>query len=153
MAHNARLTGKVPPMPQNGTMYDDPKLLWFLRAIAVVFALGVAVHALDIAGQTGFDWSAAPAKWRALDVVYLVVDLIVVAGILAKRAIGWMAFIAATASQIVLYTALRGWLLDVPPEFALTPRHAGFMDMLVMFHAGALALFAGLVVWSGKRPA
>jgi hypothetical protein len=133
-------------------MYDDPKLLWFLRAIAAIFALGAAVHALNIAGLTGFDWSSAPAKWQALDVVYLVVDAIVVAGVIARRAIGWMAFVAASASQVALYTAFRPWLMDIPADFTLTPGHTGYMDMLVTFHAGALALFAGLVVWTGKRP-
>jgi hypothetical protein len=133
-------------------MYDDIKLLWFLRIVAVAFALGALIHVFNIAGITGFDWSAAPAKWQALDIVYLVLDLVVVVGVVTKRAIGWMAFIAASASQIVLHTALRPWLLDVPADFALGAEHQGYMDMLVTVHAGALALFAGFVVWSGRRP-
>jgi hypothetical protein len=43
--------------------------------------------------------------------------------------------------------------MDVPADFTLGPEHEGYMDMLVTFHAGALAMFAGLVVWAGKRPA
>ncbi len=39
------------------------------------------MHIANIAGFNGFDWLSAPLKWQLLDVVYLVLDIAVVAGV------------------------------------------------------------------------
>jgi hypothetical protein len=53
-------------------------IIW---VVALFYLYGAAVHVFNILGLSGFDWRAAPLKWQALDVVYLVIDLVVAAGV------------------------------------------------------------------------
>ena len=81
-------------------------------ALVVAYLYGASVHVANMAGLTGFDWSQAPFKWQALDVVYLVLDVTVVIGLLFAPRLGLASFTVAAVSQIVLYTALRSWILN-----------------------------------------
>ena len=103
------------------------------------------MHVLNIAGMSGFVWADAPLKWQVLDVVYLVLDVIVCAGLLRRRRFAIIAFYLAAASQIVLYTLLRDWIVDVPATFAVTDAQRDYLTALVIFHVTALAFVTAAV--------
>ena len=65
-------------------------------------------------GLTGFDWLSAPLKWQTLDVVYLILDLLVVVGLFSGWKIGFVAFYIAAVSQILLYTVLIPFSINHP---------------------------------------
>lgn len=114
-------------------------ILW---TVALFYAYGAFVHVANIAGLNGFDWPTAPLKWQVLDVVYLVLDIVVAIGLIIGWRIGIVAFFVAAASQIVLYTAFRTWILDVPEAFARTPEEIAYLDTLVAFHVITIAAVA-----------
>ncbi len=114
--------------------------------VALFYLYGALVHALNILGFSGFDWRAAPLKWQLLDIVYLGLDLLVAAGLILGWKAGIYAFYVAAISQIVLYTALRDWIVDVPPEFALSEEQRGYLTSLVIFHGVTLTLIS-LALW------
>ncbi|MDX1575284.1 MAG: hypothetical protein R3285_03760 [Kiloniellales bacterium] len=95
--------------------------------------------------MSGFEWRTAPLKWQILDIVYLGLDLAVVAGFALGRRFGFFAFYAAAASQILLYTLLRAWVLDVPEAFARSPEETAYLDLLVGFHVVTLVLVTGVL--------
>ena len=102
--------------------------------IAAFYLYGAAVHAFNMLGLSGFDWRAAPLKWQLLDVSYLILDLLVVIGLILGWKAGIIAFYLAAISQIVLYTLLREWIVDVPADFAVTEEQRGYLTGLVIFH-------------------
>ncbi len=53
-----------------------------IGVVALLYAYGAAVHALNMLSLTGFDWVTAPLKWQVLDVVYFILDVLVVLGLL-----------------------------------------------------------------------
>ena len=108
--------------------------------IAAAYAYGAYVHVANMAGLSGFDWPSAPLKWQVLDVVYLILDLAVVTGVVFARRFWIVAFGIAAISQIVLYTALRSWVLDVPAAFVVPPEGVNYLDGLVAFHLASLAV-------------
>ena len=115
-----------------------PRLV--LWVIAAFYAYGAYEHIASIAGQHGYAWSEAPFKWQALDIVYLTLDIVVVVGFLLRWRIGVFAFFAVSVSQLLLYTLLRPWILDVPVKFTPTPEHLGYINMLVIFHIVSILL-------------
>ena len=121
----------------------------FLVFIALLFAYGAVVHGFNMAGASGFVWADAPLKWQALDVVYLLLDVAVAAGLLWRRNWGVVLWIAAAYSQIVLYTLFRSWVLDVPQAFA-RPGGEQALDGLLAFHFASLLIFGLLVWWRQK---
>ena len=112
-------------------------ILW---GVALFYAYGAIVHLMNIAGFSGFDWLRAPLKWQILDIVYLVLDIIVAAGLLLGWRSGLFAFYIAAISQIILYTAFRQWILDVPQEFVRSPQEISYLGGLVVFHVITLVL-------------
>ena len=128
------------------TVVLPPVLSYCLVAF---YGYGAAVHVANMLGWTGFDWSAAPLKWQVLDGLYLVLDVAIVAGLLARC--GWAvpALVFAAISQILLYTLLRGWVLDVPAEFAVAPAELAYLNGLVGFHIACLAAIGAVV--TGRR--
>ncbi len=108
--------------------------------VALFYAYGALVHVMNMLSLTGFDWRSAPVKWQVLDVVYLVIDVFVVAGLLLSWKVGYVAFYLAALSQIVLYTAFRSWIVDVPPEFAVSDEQRSYLTGLVVFHCVTLVL-------------
>lgn len=90
--------------------------------------------------MTGLEWRSAPVKWQALDVLYLIIDVVVVVGLPLSWKAGYVAFYLAALSQIVLYTAFRGWIVDVPPEFAVSDEQRSYLTGLVVFHRVTLML-------------
>ena len=61
-------------------------------------------------------------------------------GLIFAWRIGLIAFFAAAISQIILYTALRSWITDVPQEFARPPEEVNALNGLVIFHIAMIAL-------------
>jgi len=76
--------------------------------IAAFYAYGVLIHNLIIASVTGISCPDAPLKWQILDIVYLVLDVVVVVGLIRGSWLGIGAFFLAASSQIALYTCLPG---------------------------------------------
>ena len=124
-------------------------ILW---VIALFYGYGALVHVANILGLSGFDWSSAPRKWQLLDVVYLVLDLIVVIGFFAKWKPSYVVFYLTATSQIVLYNVLRAWLLDVPADFAVDPEGESDLNDLIAFHAVALVLVTVALRLRGSDP-
>ena len=124
-------------------------IIW---VIAAFYAYGALVHVLNILGLTGFAWLDAPLKWQVLDLVYLALDAAVVIGLPAGARWGYWAFFAAAISQIVLYTAFRDWIVDVPARFARSPEEIAYLDALVAFHIVTLVL-ACLALWLKRNRA
>lgn len=122
-------------------------IIWI---VALFYTYGAIVHAMNMLGLSGFDWSTAPRKWQVLDVCYLAIDIVVAVGFFAGWRIAYPAFFAAASSQIVLYTLLRDWIIDVPAEFAVAPEQVAYLDSLVLFHVITIAL-VGLVWWLTPR--
>ncbi|MBO6758704.1 MAG: hypothetical protein JJ902_20395 [Roseibium sp.] len=114
--------------------------------IGAFYAYGALVHILNMAGMAGFDWPDAPLKWQVLDVVYLLLDIVVVAGLLRGVAAGYAAFFVAAVSQILLYTLGRDWIVDVPEAFARTPDERAYLNTLVAFHIVTMCAL-GLALW------
>ena len=112
-------------------------ILWI---VALFYSYGALVHVMNMLSMTGFDWSSAPLKWQVLDIVYLVIDVVVVAGFLLHWKAGAIAFYLAALSQIVLYTVLRSWIIDVPAEFAVSDVQRSYLTGLVVFHCLTLIL-------------
>ena len=108
--------------------------------IALFYLYGAAVHVFNILSLSGFDWRAAPLKWQVLDIVYLVIDLLVVVGLIFSWKAGFVAFYVAAISQIVLYTVFRDWIIDVPVDFAVSDEQRGYLTTLVIFHFVTIGL-------------
>lgn len=117
-------------------------VLW---VIAAFYAYGALVHLLNMAGFSGFDWRTAPLKWQVLDIACLGLDVVVVTGFVLERRFGFIAFYAAAASQILLYTLLRDWILDVPEVFARSREEIAYLDLLVGFHIVTLMLVTAVL--------
>ena len=118
--------------------------------VAAFYAYGALVHILNMLSLTGFDWRAAPFKWQALDVVYLLIDLLVVVGLMLSWRLGFIAFYVAALSQILLYTVFREWIIDVPAEFAVSEEQRGYLTSLVIFHNVTLVLVPA-ALWYRSR--
>ena len=110
-------------------------ILW---TVSACYAYGAAVHAMSIAGLAGYDWTDAPLRWQVLDVAYLALDAVVVVALPRRRAVGYAAFFCAAISQIVLYTAMRGWVLGASAPLSGADASAQ-LDALVAFHMIAIA--------------
>ena len=118
--------------------------------VAAFYLYGAAVHVFNMLGLSGFDWRAAPARWQVLDVSYLILDLIVVVGLALGWRAGFIAFYLAAISQILLYTLLRDWIIDVPAEFAVSDEQRGYLNGLVGFHCVTLVLVS-VALWQRAR--
>ena len=118
-------------------------IIWI---IALFYLYGTAVHVFNILGLSGFNWREAPLKWQVLDIVYLVIDLIVVIGLILSWRIGYIAFYLAATSQIILYTVFREWIVDVPPEYSVNDEQRGYLTSLVVFHCATIVLLT-LALW------
>ncbi len=108
--------------------------------VTLFYAYGATVHLLNMLGLAGFDWSDAPVKWQVLDVAYLLTDLVVVVGLVRRWRISIAAFYLAATSQIILYTASRGWFLDVPEPYAGMSAQPWYLNALVVFSLLTLAV-------------
>ena len=108
--------------------------------VALFYGYGALVHVLNMLGLSGFDWFSAPFKWQALDVIYLALDLVVLLGFFLGARSSIVAFYVAALSQIALYTVFRGWILDVPAEFAVSAEQQSYLSLLVAFHAVTIVL-------------
>lgn len=119
-------------------------VLWI---VALFYAYGALVHVMNMLSLTGFDWPSAPLKWRLLDIVYLLLDVVVAVGFFARWKIAYVAFYLAASSQIVLYTVFRAWIIDVPEAFAVSAEQVSYLTTLVVFHCVTLVLVT-LALWA-----
>ncbi|WP_136656461.1 hypothetical protein [Nitratireductor sp. XY-223] len=126
-----------------------PAIIFWL--IAICYLNGAIIHAANILGFSGYAWLDAPLKWQVLDVFYLILNLTVVIGLLMGWRAGLIAFFAAATTQLLLYTALRGWILDVPAHF-LKAGADGSLNGLLVFHAVTVMLVF-LALWLKSAPA
>lgn len=122
--------------------YVPTAIFWL---VALAYANGAAVHVANMLGRSGYPWREAPLKWQVLDVFYLVLDVIVVVGLVLGWRIGLIAFFVAVATQLLLYTAFRSWILDVPERF-VTPGMASSLNGLLVFHIVTVALIV-FAIW------
>ena len=113
--------------------------------VALFYAYGATIHVLNMLSLTGFDWATLPLKWQVLDVVYLILDMVVVLGLVLGWKIGYVAFYLAALSQVVLYTLLGGWIVDVSPEFSVSDEQRSYLTGLVVFHILTLVLVTASV--------
>ena len=116
--------------------YVPTAIFWL---VALAYLNGAAVHAANMLGMSGYAWREAPFKWQALDVFYLLIDVMVVVGLFLGWRIGFIAFFTAAATQLLLYTVLRGWILNVPERF-ISPGMANSLNGLIIFHVVTVAL-------------
>ena len=84
-------------------------------------------------------------KWQVLDIVYLFLDIVVAIGFFAGWKISYVAFYLAAISQIILYTLLRAWIIDVPEEFSVSPEQESYLTGLVFFHAVTIVLLTAVL--------
>ena len=127
-----------------------PKVI--LWAVTLFYAYGATVHILNIASLTGFDWRNAPGKWQILDIVYLILDIAVVAGLVRRWTVSLVAFYLAAMSQVVLYTVLRTWVLEVPEAYAVSSEQQSYLSALVAFHSVTLVLVTWAVRSTHSKP-
>ncbi len=142
------MSGSEPPPPTDANAPASRgwrrAVLWLVTGF---YAYGALVHLLNIAGLTGFHWPDAPLKWQLLDILYLTLDVIVVAGLARCWRPSIIAFAVAAVSQVLLYTLLRGWILDVPASTAVPEGMHVYLNGLVVFHG-----FTLVAVWLALRP-
>ena len=50
-------------------------IIWI---VAWFYAYGALVHVMNMLSTTGLEWRSAPVEWQALDVLYLIIDVVVV---------------------------------------------------------------------------
>ena len=108
--------------------------------IALFYAYGASVHVMNILSLSGFDWLDAPMKWKALDVVYLFLDLFVAIGFFLRWKLSYAVFYLTAVSQIALYTLFRDWIIDVPQDYAPSPEQMTYLSALVVFHLVTILL-------------
>lgn len=111
----------------------------FFWVIAAIYAVGAIVHIRNILGLSGYAWQTSPMLWRVFDIAFLVLNLAVIAGVLGGKGWAVIAFLAATALQLVLYTMF-------PSHFAETSEQAAALRGLVFTHLALLAVFGGLLL-------
>lgn len=138
-------------IPVLGRLHRYRPLRLFLLIVAAFYAYGAAVHVMNMAGFSGFDWSQAPALWQVLDLAYLILDIVVVVGLVTATGAGVAAFLLGASSQIVLYTVFREAVLQAPGAPPVTSEQAGYLDTLVVFHVSCLAIFGALAVLAARR--
>ena len=114
----------------------------YVRVLAVALACGASVHLANMLGLSGAPWSHSPLLWRALDVVLIVFNLVVGAGLWFRRPWAVIAFVAGMiAFQLVPYSLFRA-------QFVLTPAHGQALNALL---ATELLMIAILVTLIGLR--
>ncbi|MCU7843129.1 MAG: hypothetical protein KZQ93_04740 [Candidatus Thiodiazotropha sp. (ex Monitilora ramsayi)] len=118
-------------------------VLWI---VALFYAYGALVHIMNMFSLTGINWTEAPLKWQALDIFYLIMDLIVAVGFILAWKVSYIVFYIAATSQIVLYTVFRDWIIEVPKQFEVSTEQISYLDTLVMFHVVTL-ICVSIVLW------
>lgn len=116
----------------------------FFFVVAALFAFDGVVHVSNILSLSGYPWEASPLSWRIFDVVYAVLDAIVVAGVIARSGWGVLGFLASTTLQVLLYQF-------IPSAFAVSPEQEEIVRRLLYVALGLLVIFAALVLLRGRR--
>lgn len=111
--------------------------LWYQRILAVLYVFGVLIHATDLLGLGRYTVSEMPRAWLAADVVFLGLDLAVVAGLWTPTAWGRICFLTAAGTQLLLFTAF-------PNAFSETEKDREQLRSFVRFHVVSVAAFLAL---------
>lgn len=115
----------------------------FFWIVAALFAYGGIVHVANILSLSGYAWSESPPAWQIFDIVFLALDVAVVAGVLARSGVAVIAFIAAAVLQVLVYQFF-------PEAFAASPEQFEIVNRLMIFALALLVIFAVLVVLGGR---
>jgi len=116
-----------------------PWMGFFLRVMAVLYAMGGLVHVSNILGFGGSPWFDSPLSWRVADVAYAFLDTGAAIGLWFRKPWGVGCFALGAASQLVLY----GFF---PHHFAFTEEHRQGLRSMLAFHGVTLAALLGLLV-------
>lgn len=121
--------------------------LWL---VTLFYVHNVYVQLINIAGLAGYDWPASPLKWQIIDVLSLTLSAIVVFGLIGRHRVAIYAFFVASIGQVLLYTAGREWVLDVPEEFMPVDSQIAYLDAMILVHAVAVPVVA-FAIWTISR--
>jgi len=110
----------------------------YLRLLAVSYAFGFALHALDVLGLR-LPFSVLPLGWQVWIVYLLVLDLFAAIGLWLGRSWGIALFVLIAFSQLVAYLGFPGYF--------------GQQTFLIGFHVVTLAAAAILLARRGLTPA
>lgn len=123
-----------------------------LLTIAALYAYGAMIHVVNMSGLAGIEWSSTPLRWRLFDVVYLILDVVVVVGFVLRLTVGYVAFYIAAVSQILLYGIFGDWMLggmDVP---VISPEQMSNVTTLIVFHLVTLLLVSIVLCVTLRKP-
>ncbi len=110
--------------------------------IALAYTFGAAVHVANLAGFGPTPPAGKNRVFAALDIVYLVLNVAVIAGMIAGAPWGYVAFFVAAGSQVVLYVGFTDY-------FAADADQRGQLRGLVRFHVATAAVMVALLASTG----
>lgn len=115
--------------------YAPLVLLWYLRALAVVFLLSGLGRWAFLVGATGERFEDASVHVQVATVYFSLIEVVAAVGLWSGGAWGVAAWLFAAVAEMVL--------------------HVGFADLFgtawatVLFHTATILVYAGLAWWSG----
>ena len=116
----------------------------YVWLLAYILLFGTHAHISNMLGWSGKPWSESPMLWRILDVVLLAFNLAVAAGLIMRKAIAVIGFIAGIVLlQIVPYTIFRSY-------FVMRPDDHGILNSLVGAEIILILIMLMLVFLQGK---
>ena len=116
-------------------------LNWYRRLIAITYAYGGMVHVANLLGLGPEVPADRAGLFRAFDIYFLVLDAVAAVGLWRGKRIGLVAFVVATASQLVMYAGFGDF-------FAANEMMRAQLNGLLAYHVvavtgmGAVHLFA-----------
>ena len=126
----------------------QPLMGIYVRVLAVVLLYGAAMHVGNMLGLSGTPWSQTPRLFRAMDVVLLVFDLVVAAGLWIRKPWAVVAFVCGLVLlQILPYTLFRQHFVRSPEDVRTLNGLLG-TELVLLLMLGVL-LVTG---WDGPGP-
>lgn len=110
-------------------------------AIGAAYGFGGAVHVMNLTGRGPEPPVEKRRVFRALDVLFLVLNTAVVIGLLTGSPIGLWAFFSVAGLQLLMYTAFAGY-------FASDTEQRAHLRGLVRFHLFTATLMGILLMAS-----
>lgn len=112
-------------------------LQMYLRALSLLYLYGAAVHIANLSGWGSLLPQKSPVHWVIADVVYLILNSAMIAGVWLGKRWGVAAFLAAAVSQIVLYAGF-------PEAFSMNDQQESALRGLIVVHLVTLAIYFAL---------
>lgn len=109
--------------------------------IALAYTFGGVTHVANLVGSGPPPPPAKKTLFRSLDVAYLLVNVLVIAGMTTTATWGYIAFFVAAGSQLVLYIGFADY-------FASDPDQRRQIHGLVRFHLATATVMASLLALS-----